>query len=197
MPDDTLQTRVAAEWEALLLAGFRMPVAAGVSRPSRIEVIAELEELRLFFGTLRGSLDETACATLVTTRWTVRDVLAHLASWAKQTRVELDRIAASEPFDETIDFGPGGPHAWNQREVDARRAVTLDELFDELDVETLRTIEYVVSAPDDVIDGIVELPRTMGDPPQPWRFPLGYTLVKMCWHTRYHLKRLREQLARE
>lgn len=41
----------------------------------------------------------------------------------------------------------------------------------------------------------VELPRTIGDPPAPWRRTIGAMILTSCWHARLHLTRLEQLLA--
>jgi hypothetical protein len=127
----------------------------------------------------------------------VRDVLAHLASWARQARIETERLLTRQPFSFNIHFEPvGGPRAWNQREVDARRDWPLADLFAEIETEHDRLIALVVEMPDEAAQQVVELPRTSGEPPRPWRMPLAAMLIMSGWHERLHLARIDEILNR-
>jgi hypothetical protein len=156
-------------------------------------VLAELEDLRLSFIELRDVLErhDAAAGARATTRWTVRDVVAHLASWAMETRREAEILLAGQPFDYTIHFErEGGPRAWNQREVDARAPRTLGELFDELDQDTARTADLILDAADEAFSAVATLPRTSGEPAAPWRMPLGAMVLGSCWHARLHVRAL-------
>jgi hypothetical protein len=166
--------------------------AAAPERTSRVALLAELEDLRLTFQDLRHALASPEAKTAgVTGRWTALDVVAHLASWAVETRREMERLLARIPFDYAIHFeAEGGPRAWNQREVDDRAELGLSELVDELNTETERLVDLVLNAPAAALEEVVELPRTSGEPPQRWRMPLGAMVLGSCWHARLHLRRL-------
>ena len=166
-------------------------MAALADRPSRVALLAELEDQRLLFVDLRAHVTASGAAALATSRWTVLHLVAHLASWQKETRAEVERILAGGAFDYDIHFHrEGGPVEWNQREVDARGPLGAAEIFAEIDAETARIAELVESAPADALASIVELPRTSGDPPQRWRMPLGAMVAASCWHARLHLRSL-------
>jgi hypothetical protein len=169
-----------------------MMEAAAPERASRVALLAEVEDLRLLFQDLRFALaSPDAKTTRITGKWHALDVVAHLASWAAETRREMERLLARTPFDYTIHFeAEGGPRAWNQREVDDRAELGLSELVDELNVETERLAELVLNAPGPMLDEVVELPRTSGEPPQRWRIPLGAMVLASCWHARLHLRQL-------
>jgi hypothetical protein len=166
--------------------------AAGPDRASRVAIMAELEDVRLLIEELREgyALPERKAAR-VTSAWSALDVIAHLASWAAETRREAESLLAGERLDYIIHFErEGGPRAWNHREVEARAARGLGELIDELNDETTRLIDLVIDAPRRSLESVVELPRTLGEPPQRWVMPLGAMILASCWHSRLHLRRL-------
>jgi hypothetical protein len=164
--------------------------AAAPERITRQALLAELEDLRLLFQDLRVALATPEAKTArLTSDWTALDVVAHLASWAAETRRETESLLAGTAMPYAIHFErEGGPRAWNQREVDERAHVGLSELVEELDRETERVAELVVTAP--ALETVVELPRTSGSPPQRWRMPIGAMIAASCWHARLHLRRL-------
>jgi hypothetical protein len=198
-PDPALVARLSADWAALLAT--ETPDARAVAarseheHASRAAAIAEIEDLRLSLEELAEWLASGGEARLVTRRWNVRDAIAHLASWAWETRIEVERLLRREPFDYVIHFErEGGPVAWNQQEIDARRGRTLAQLFAELDEEHERIIEMLVMAPDEDLHATVELPRTSGEPAAAWRMPLVSVVVMTCWHARLHLRRIEDVL---
>src|SRR5262245_39856912 len=74
-------------------------------RASRVALLAELDDLRLLVLELREALASPEAKTArITARWTALDVVAHLASWAAETRREMERLLAHTPFDYTIHF---------------------------------------------------------------------------------------------
>jgi hypothetical protein len=197
-----LDTRLGADWRALqnTAAGSpqRIIEIAAPDRASRRAILVELEDIRWSCRDLERHVGETGQAdTLATSRWTVRQVVAHLASWARRTRLELESLTEGRHQLETIHFEPigdGGPRTWNQREVEARRASTMATVFDEIESELTQVAEMVARLPEDQLRGIVELPRTSGEPAEPWRRSIAAMVLMSCRHTRYHLTRL-ERLA--
>ena len=53
-----------------------------------------------------------------------------------------------------------------------------------------RIAGFVATAPEAQLRGVVELPRTAGDPPAPWAMSVAAMVLGSCWHARYHLARL-------
>jgi mycothiol maleylpyruvate isomerase-like protein len=211
MIEHDIEARLIADWEEICRAVPPAPLRPGsgqaaarvveLSAPehaSRVALVAELEDLRRQCVDLRDAIEQAgATATLATSSWTVRDVVAHLASWAMETRHETEVLLDHGTFDYTIHFEQqGGPRVWNQREVDARAGATAAALFDELDRETQRLDDLVLEAPAAAFEEVVTLPRTSGDPPAAWRMPLAAMIAASCWHARLHLGQLEEILRR-
>lgn len=200
---DDIEVRLSDEWGAAVASG-RAPEIAGIRTAAALEfasraaVVAELEETRLIVAELRESLETRRDEQrLVTRQWTIRDVVGHLASWARETRSEIDTLGRRATFDYTIHFErEGGPRAWNQREIDARVGRSLQQLFDEFDAETSRLAELAVSQSEDEFRRPLELPRTSGQPPIPWRLGLAPLLLQTCWHVRYHLTAIKKARLR-
>jgi hypothetical protein len=159
---------------------------------SRVALLAELDDLQMLFTDLREALaSPSAKEALLTSRWTALDVVAHLASWAAETRREAEALLAGHRLDYAIHFErEGGPRAWNQREVAVRATFGLAKLIEELTKENERLTEMVLRAPQHALEEVVELPRTSGEPAQRWRMPLGAMIAASCWHARLHLRRL-------
>jgi hypothetical protein len=189
-------------WQTLV-AGVRpdpdLPAAMAQSHGGRITrpvLWAELEDVRLAMAELRAAIDgdRADAGTLATTRWSVKDVVAHVASWAAEFREQIERVARREPFDYLITFTPQvGPTEWNEREVERRREFSLDAAFDEFARETARVQELALSLSDAVLFTPAELPLTPdGTAGHRWRRALADLMLMKCWHDRYHLDRLRE-----
>lgn len=191
---DDIQTRLSMEWSTAITSSTTgtlaaIQKAAASELASKAAVLAELEDTRLLVRELRDSLEvRHEVRRKVTGQWTVRDVVAHLASWACETRHEIETVRQGRAFDYTIHFErDGGPRAWNQREIETRGTRSVRELFEEFDAETSLLQEIVVSLPEDELRAEIELPRTAGEPPVPWRIGLAALLVRSCWHVRYHV----------
>jgi len=193
------------EWHTFVDTGQPNPdlavttVEARGNRITRPVLWAELEDVRLAFAELHAALDEESKAdALATTLWSVKDVVAHLASWATEFKRQIETVAARATFDYLITFTPRvGPTEWNARELDRRRAMSLDDRFRELDAATARIQELALSLPDDLLFTAAELPQTPdGRPESRWRTRLADLMLMKCWHDRYHLDRLQEVLRR-
>jgi len=198
-----VERRLNGEWQAFVEnadADSRLAAAiveARGSRTTRPMLWSELQDVRLAFAELHAALDEESKAkVLATTAWTVKDVVIHLASWASEFKRQIETAAARQPFDYVITFTPRvGPTDWNARELDRRRAMSLDAAFGELDAGTEGIQELALSLPDDVLFSVAELPQTPdGRPENRWRLPLANLMIMKCWHDHYHLARLREVL---
>lgn len=192
------------EWQAFAGAGrpdgdLAVTIAeAHGSRITRPLLWAELEDVRLAFVDLRASIDEAAKAErLATTRWTVKDLVGHLASWATEFAGQIETIAAGREFDYLITFTPRvGPTEWNERALGQRAAMSLGERFDELDAATARIRDLALSLPDGVLFGEALLPQTPdGRPENRWRARIADMMLMMCMHDRYHLERLHDVLS--
>jgi hypothetical protein len=200
MPDARFDMRVASDWTTTIEKMAAPPLSSITSQAdpalaSRVAIVAELEEARLLSQQLRQALDSTDAARLATRRWSIRDVVAHLASWSQRTRLEADALLGRGTVDEIVPFGVDGPHAWNDRAIEARAKHSLADLFLEIDEEHERLIAIVADTRDAELAREVELPRTIGDPPAPWRRTIGAMILMSCWHARLHLTRLEQLLA--
>jgi hypothetical protein len=95
-------------------------------------LVAELDaayaELK---GTVAG-LEEAAHTTVMQGRWTVRDILAHIAGWHGEMTPALERLARGE---KAIPDGANYHDfdVWNARFVEARRGMTPGQVEAELD----------------------------------------------------------------
>ena len=200
MSDTDFDARLVTEWQdtsrsAVVPSPSEVMAHGGPDHASRTAVIAELEEVRLLVEEVVESLDTVRAKRLATRLWTVLDVLAHVASWAHQTRVEVERLLSDQSFDEMIHFGVNGPHVWNQREVDARRGHTPAQLLAEIDVEHEQLIELMVGITEQEMRRVVDLPRTIGELRTPWRMPLSAMIVMTCWHARGHLRGIKKLIS--
>jgi len=192
------------EWRAFAAAAPIDPdlgattIEARGSRVTRRIIWAELEDVRLSFAEVRAALeDESVADRLATTRWSIKDLIAHIGSWAAEFRRQIETAAAGRTFDYVITFTPRvGPTEWNARELDRRRAQSLDDRFREVDEETARIQELALALPDELLFMTAQLPQTPdGRPENRWRTRLADLMLMKCFHDRYHLDRIRDLLG--
>ena len=201
MADLDLERTLTIEWEAFVAAVQPDPrlatsIAAGGPRISRSHIWAELEDVRLAIAELHHAASSEHAGRLATSHWTIKDVVAHVASWAAEFRRQVETVANRNPFDYLITFTPKiGPTAWNAREVERRRERSLEECVEEFSEETARLQSLALALPDAVLFADAELPQTPdGRPENRWRTQLADLMLMKCRHDRYHLDRLREVL---
>jgi len=207
MPRPLAQEQLHREWQDLL-AGLppervnspRWFSAVGpMARLGVTELFAELEDVRAALQELRAAGLESYAGRYVTTAWTLRDLLAHLASWAREFRAEVETIARGDTFDYAIPYALSiiGPNQWNQAEVEKRAGQTLDQVLDEFDAETTRLQELVLELPEPALFSDSEFPLApSGDPAALWRGTIAQMALMKCAHDHYHLSRIRHWLAR-
>ena len=131
---------------------------------------------------------------LVTSEWTLKDVVAHVASWSAEMRAQAEILAKGSEVPYRILFEKvGGPRTWNAEHVSLRRAHSLDALIREIEDETalLEDLLYKVALP------ILFFERQIGiamsaAPNEPWVRSLAGVVEMRCYHDRYHISRIRE-----
>ena len=197
MADDPVMRQLEREWEQALDR-----LSAFVSRPRRrgppdvTVIVAELEDVRLQWAELRASgvLAQYA-GRYITAEWTLRDLLAHMASWSTEFDREVETVARGERFDYAIPFAMSvmGPNQWNQVEVDRRRERSLDEILDEFESRLRRLEEQVLALPPETLYAEAQFPMApTGDPAARSRGSIAQITLVRCGHDRYHLERIRQ-----
>jgi hypothetical protein len=202
---EEIGARLELEWRSLLEATFapkRGPLdfAPGRRIPvSRVALLAQLEEVREEWRALRGAVDEEMATRFANAAWTLKDLLAHLASWAREFRSEIATVARKESFDYAIPFAMStlGPNQWNEREVDARRDRSLEEIFREFDEETESLQELVIDIEEPILYRAAPFPLApSGDPKERLPITPAFLISGKCLHDRYHLAQIRRLLDR-
>src|SRR5215208_3597046 len=154
MPERNIYEKLRGEWRELLettSSEIVFPpdrsVLQSLSLSNRpVVLFAELEDARASFGELIRKVRPTENAdNRVTRLWSLKDFIAHVASWAKEFRREVELAINQDPFDYMIPFALSetGPNEWNQAEVEKRRADSVESLLREFDAETQRLQEIV------------------------------------------------------
>jgi hypothetical protein len=159
----------------------------------------ELEEVRCAWADLRRSPDFVCDSDqMMTSQWTLRDLTSHVASWAREFRLEAEISLRGEEVLYEIYFDPRlGPTEWNHARVAERREQKLDDILCEIDAETCRMQDLILRAPSERLIAEAKFGPVVG----PERRAMYHTLAELaagrCVHDRYHLTRIaarREQL---
>jgi hypothetical protein len=200
----TLLKRLARELDearddaARDLPGWR-PQAGPPFPVSALALFAQLEEVTALWRELREAPLAERAGRYVTSTWTLKDMLGHLATWAGEFRREVETVAAGGGFDYAIPFALNvmGPNEWNERHAQAQRPVPLDAVLDEFERETRRLQDLVLALPPAALYGEAEFPLApTGDVSQLWRGNIAMIVMGKCSHDLHHLERIREWLRR-
>jgi hypothetical protein len=207
MPESHFYRQLDEEWQDLITGFSKEPASipdwAFVHdrnkgfRPSILFV--ELEDTRSLWSELRHtiSLDEYA-DRFITPAWTVKDMVAHVASWASELRRQVEVVLRGEAFDYAIPYALSivGPNQWNQVEVEKRRPYDLNESLKEIEEETGRFKDLVLNLSEEPLQMEREFALAPnGDPTTRWKSNIGQIVLLKCSHERYHLERIRQWQA--
>ena len=90
------------------------------------EAAALVAELDAAFADLKSTyagLTDANMTTVMQGRWSVKDMLGHIAGWHREMVPALERLAHGEkPTPEGVDYSD--PDPWNARFVEARQGMT-------------------------------------------------------------------------
>lgn len=201
---EPMEARLEREWRSLFeaIAAGRSPLDLPPDRRaalSRVALLAQLEEVREEWSSLRSGVDAEMAARYVNAAWTLKDLLAHLASWAREFTSEIAAVSRKESFDYAIPFAMSvlGPNAWNEREVLARKERSLEEIFGEFDEETKRLQNLVAEMEEGVLYQPVAFPLApSGRPEERLPLPPAFLVSGKCLHDRYHFAQIQKLLER-
>lgn len=112
---------------------------------------------------IEGLGEEEMTISGVVGDWSVKEVLAHIAAWDKESKAVIERAISQEQpkFDYTIS-GRRGFAKWNAQEVEKRRAMSVGQILAEME---------------EAREGLIELTRQLSDEElsrrfiPPWRWP--------------------------
>ena len=194
------------EWRALLasledaLEVAPSPLALPAARRLPLSpkaLFAQLEEVREEWRALRSAIQPGDAERYVNAAWTLKDLVAHVASWAKEFRHEVETVLRGGSFDYAIPYVMTvvGPNEWNEEQVRQRETQSLDESFDELDAETVRLQELLFEMSEQDLYGEATFPLApSGDPAAKWKGPSAVIIAGKCEHDRHHIGQLKKRL---
>ena len=201
-----LEELLVNEWRELLasledaLEVAPSPVALPAARRtprSPTALFAQLEEVREEWRALRAAIQPGDVERYVNAAWTLKDLVAHVASWAKEFRHEVETVFHGGSFDYAIPYVMTvvGPNEWNEEQVRERETQSLDVSFEELDTETLRMQELLFEMSEQDLYAPATFPLApSGDPAAKWKGPSAVIIAGKCEHDRHHLGQLKKRL---
>ncbi|HAL61735.1 MAG TPA: hypothetical protein DCP08_04935 [Chloroflexi bacterium] len=138
-----------------------MPTRRKKNRAELLEYLAQGRERLL--SAIEGLSEEEVTISGVVGDWSVKETLAHIAAWDKETRAVIERAISQEhpKFDYTIR-GVRGFAKWNAQEIEKRRAMSTSHILAEME---------------EAREGLIELTRQLSDEElsrrfvPPWRWP--------------------------
>ena len=204
MAEHSIDDLLAQEWLELLARHSepKAPLSPHARSPLRAAAVyAELEDVRLLAAEMRADPRlEPSAQRYVNASWTVKDLIAHLASWMAETRREVETAARGDAFDYAIPFALSviGPNEWNAVEVGKRRPDSLAAVLEEYDAEIDRLEELVLELPSETLNRTQPFPLApSGYPAALWSGSAGEIVVAQTMHQRYHLGQVRRWLQRQ
>ena len=201
-----LEELLVNEWRELLasledaLEVAPSPVALPAARRmplSPTALFAQLEEVREEWRALRAAIQPDDVERYVNAAWTLKDLVAHVASWAKEFRHEVEMVFHGGSFNYAIPYVMTvvGPNEWNEEQVRERATQSLDVSFEELDTETLRMQELLFEMSEQDLYAPATFPLApSGDPAAKWKGPSAVIIAGKCEHDRHHIGQLRKRL---
>ena len=197
--DAAIERELTTEWADLLASpvspAAEMLARATAPRVSKPMLSAALEEVLFRFGELLPEASLRASET-ITSLWTMKDLVAHMASWATEFVREVDIASRAEPFDYMIQFPmPVGPTAWNHREVERRGARSFDDCAREFAAGTLGLQQLALALPEDVLSRRTAFPLTPdGRAETRWQVRIADLVLMKTDHDLYHIGRIERWL---
>lgn len=81
--------------------------------------------------------------------WSVKDILAHVTTWEEESLEHLPTIAAGGT-PPRYSVAHGGIDAFNAKQTEAARRLSLAEVLDQFDTVHRRLVDYIEGAPDEL-----------------------------------------------
>lgn len=191
MPREPFSTQVGNDWSRLV--NDVIPPVQPKIRPTAITLYVELEDLLMEWRELwsqpwfRSSQDE-----LVTSEWSLKDVIAHVASWTIELRAQAEILAGDADVGYRILFEEvGGPRTWNAEQVAMRRDWPLELLTAEIEEQTTRLQDLIFQLNEPVLFTEHRLGIAMASSPDnPWIRSIAGIVGMRSFHDRHHINRI-------
>jgi len=207
MPEIPLTARIAAEWRSLLReTGAGLEERPAWLLPGRpifparpLALYAQLEEVLALWAELRRAPLARHSQRFITSAWTLKDLLGHLASWAAEFRREVESMARGGAFDYAIPYALSvmGPNEWNAGAAEGQRPVALKAILDQFEEETQRLQDLVLALPEATLYAAARSPLApSGDPEATIEASIAQIVLGKCVHDRHHLGHIAGWLAR-
>src|SRR5262245_57139941 len=198
--EDTIVIELQQAWHQLLEQTTVLVGSVPTIRVRPATLCTELEDLLAewreiwssdWFGPERDRL--------VTSEWTLKDVVADVASWSAEMRAQAEILAKASEVPYRILFERvGGPRIWNAEQVSLRREHSLDALIREVKNETayLQSLLYNVERPILVCERPICIAMAAA-PHEPWIRSIAGIVEMRCFHDRLHISRIRDWQRRK
>jgi len=194
-PEEPILTALQSAWQQLLEQASALTPSRSTIRVRPVTLCIELEDLLAEWREVWNSewfaseLDE-----LITSEWTLKDIIAHVASWSTEMRTQAGILAKGSAVGYQILFEKvGGPRSWNAEQVALRRSQPVEELIGEIERETARFQDLLYAVEQPIL--FVERPIGIAMPGtgEPWIRSIAGIVEMRCFHDRMHLHRIRQR----
>src|SRR5262249_48409946 len=193
--EDNIGIELQQGWQQVLEQTSDLAGSVPAVRVRPVTLCIELDDLLMewreiwssdWFGSERDRL--------VTSEWTLKDVVAHVASWSSEIRAQAEILAKGSEIPYRILFEKvGGPRTWNAEQVNLRRTHSLHAGSGEIEAEPplLEDLLYKVDLP------ILFSERPIGialatAPDEAWIRNIAGIVEMRCFHDRLHINRIRD-----
>jgi hypothetical protein len=158
-------------------------------------LFAQLEDVRSYWKELLDpSRLEPYVDRFISPAWTVKDLVAHVASWSCELRQQVETVAKGETITRGIPYALSviGPNEWNEVEVEKRRPVKIGRILEEFEKETILMQDLVLDLPEQKLhDEKAFGLAPSGDPSALWKGTIAQVVLLKCGHDRYHMEHIR------
>jgi len=195
--------QLAAEWAEQVAQLTDNGARARLDRPpfpaTPLALFAQLEDVLESWKQLRREPLEELAERYANGAWTLKDLLGHLATWAREFRREVETVTRGEVFDYVIPFALSviGPNEWNNRQAQAQRSIPMAEILASFEADTRWLQDLALALPEPALYEEVAFPLSpSGDPAALFKAPIAFLVLGKCQHDLYHLAQIRALLGR-